>query len=266
MELEKDRYKLGITLGGGGAKGFAHLGVIQALNDRGLYPDIISGTSAGAFAGVLYADGNSPRDIISFFKEMSFTQFAQFSIPKGGVFKSTPFYSFLNKHLKAKTFEELKLSMYVTATDIERGELEYFNSGDLIPAVIASCSIPVIFTPVEINKRYYVDGGLIKKFPVSILRPKCEKIIGVNVSPVAVSKYKNTINYVAERAFRHMSNANVLQDRKLCNYLIESEVLCKYSLFDLKHIEEIFQMGYEIAHKYMEKHEKELRKDFVEFI
>ncbi|MDR1877276.1 MAG: patatin-like phospholipase family protein [Flavobacteriaceae bacterium] len=266
MDSEKNKYKLGITLSGGGAKGFAHLGVLQALNDRGLYPEIISGTSAGAFAGVLYADGNSPHEIVSFFKETTFNKFAQFSIPKGGVFKSTPFHSFLDKKLKAKTFEELKLPLYVTATNIENGEVEYFNSGSLIPPVIASCSVPLVFTPVEINKKYYVDGGLIKKFPVSVLRPKCEKIIGVNVSPLVESKYKNSINYVAERTFHYMSNVNMLQDRQLCNYLIESEVLCKYRLFDLKNIEEIFQKGYEITQKYLEKHKKEFHKDFAEFI
>ncbi|WP_128331458.1 patatin-like phospholipase family protein [Apibacter sp. HY039] len=264
--MEINKYKLGISLGGGGAKGFAHLGALQALNERGLYPDVISGTSAGAFAGTLYADGHQPKDIISFFKKSTFNKFAKFSMPKGGIFKNTPFQSFLKNNLKVHNFEELKTPIYVAATNIEEGRVEFFNTGPIIPAVIASCSVPVVFTPVEINNKYYVDGGLLKKFPVSVLREKCDKIIGINVSPFIKNPFKNSLTYIAEQSFHYMSNANMMQDRKMCDYLIESDVLSEYSLFDLKHVEEIFEMGYKITHQFMGKHEIKLKNDFPDFI
>lgn len=262
MSSEKNIYKLGIALSGGGAKGFAHLGVLQALNERGLYPEVISGTSAGAFAGVLYADGHTPEEIISFFKKKVFREFAEFAIPHGGFFKSQGFQSFLKKHLKSKNFEDLKIPLHVLATDIEHGESMVFTSGPLIPAVIASCSVPIIFRPVEINKHYYVDGGLFKNFPVSTIRRECAKIIGVNVSPITKSEFRSSIKYIAERSFHYMSGSNTLLDRNLCDYLIESVSLSQYSMFDLDHVEEIYQTGYELTMAFFKDNEDALLKDF----
>ncbi|MDU1890179.1 MAG: patatin-like phospholipase family protein [Dysgonomonas sp.] len=266
-KADKDIYQLGISLSGGGAKGFAHLGVLQALNERKLYPEIISGTSAGAFAAVLYADGHSPKEILSFFKNKAFKEFAEFTIPPhGGFFKSSGFQSFLKKHLHARTFEDLKIPLHVVATDIEHGESFVFSSGTLIPSVIASCSVPIVFRPVEINNHHYVDGGLFKNFPVSVIRRECKKIIGVNVSPVTKADYKNSIKYIAERSFHYMSVSNTLLDRNLCDYLIESCDLAKYSMFDLEHVDEIYEAGYELATKFMDENRDSLINDFPHFI
>ncbi len=265
MSSEKDIYKLGITLSGGGAKGFAHLGVLQALNDNGLFPEIISGTSAGAFAGVLYADGYPPKEILKFFKKKVFREFVEFTIPHGGFFKSDGFRSFLEEHLNADCFEDLKIPLCVVATDIEHGESHVFKSGSLIPAVIASCSVPIIFRPVEINGHYYVDGGLFKNFPVSTIRKECRKIIGVNVSPITKAEYKSSIKYIAERSFHYMSGSNTLLDRNLCDYLIESLSLSQYSMFDLDHVEEIYQAGYDLTIKFFEENGESIKKDFPEF-
>lgn len=266
MDTAKNTYRLGVALSGGGAKGFAHLGVLQALNEKGLYPEIISGTSAGAFAGVLYADGYTPREISTFFQNKVFGEFAEFTIPHGGFFKSDRFHSFLKKYLKAKTFEDLKIPLYTVATDIEYGESKVFTTGPLIPAVIASCSVPIIFRPVEINEHYYVDGGLFKNFPVSVIRKECVKIIGVNVSPLTRAEFKSSIKYIAERSFHYMSVSNTLLDRNLCDYLIESASLSKYSMFDLDHVEEIYQAGYELAINYLEENRDSLEKDFPDII
>lgn len=262
MYTDSKTYKLGVALSGGGSKGFAHLGAIQAMIDRGMKPDVISGTSAGAFAGVLYADGNTPKEILTFFQKKAFREFAEFTIPKAGFFKNIRFNDFLKKHLKARTFEELKVPLYVVATDIEQGESRIFNSGPLIPTIIASCTVPIIFTPVQIDGRHYVDGGLFKNFPVSVIRKKCEKVIGVNVSPLTISDYKDSLKYIAERSFHYMSTSNTLLDRNLCDYLIESNQLSKYSMFDLDHVEEIYELGYDMAHEFFEKHQKLLEKDF----
>lgn len=262
MSPEKNIYQLGLSLSGGGAKGFAHLGVLQALNEIGLYPQIISGTSAGAFAGVLYADGYTPEEILSFFKKKVFREFAEFTIPHGGFFKSDGFRSFLKKHLRAKTFEDLKIPLRTVATDIEYGETKVFSTGALIPAVIASCSVPIIFRPVEINEHYYVDGGLFKNFPVSTIRKDCVKIIGVNVSPIIKAEFRSSIKYIAERSFHYMSGSNTLLDRNLCDYLIESTSLSQYSMFDLEHVEEIYKAGYNLTTKFFEEKKEALTKDF----
>lgn len=265
MNPEKSKYNLGLALSGGGAKGFAHLGVMQALNEKGLYPEVIAGTSAGAFGGVLYADGYSPEEILSFFKKKVFREFAEFAIPHGGFFKSEGFRTFLKKHLRAKTFEDLKVPLHVLATDIEHGESKVFNSGALIPAVIASCSVPIIFRPVEIDKHYYVDGGLFKNFPVSTIRDECKKIVGVNVSPIMKAEFRSSIKYIAERSFHYMSGSNTLLDRNLCDYLIESASLSQYSMFDLEHVEDIYKAGYDLTIDFFEENRESLKKDFPGF-
>lgn len=252
-EDEEYKYKLGLALSGGGAKGFAHIGVLKAMDEQGLHPDIIAGTSAGAFAGVLYADGNSPDEIMSFFKKKSFKEFAELTIPHTGIFKTDRFKRFLKTHLKAKTFEDLQIPMKIIATDLANGTSVVFDRGPLIPAVIASCAFPIIFTPALINEVYYVDGGLFKNFPVTPIRFDCETVIGVNVAPLTKQEYKNSLLYIAERSFHYMSVSNSFADRKLCDILIETNALSKYAMFTLDHTQEIANIGYEAAQKEFEK-------------
>jgi len=266
MSQEKNTYRLGIALSGGGAKGFAHLGILQALNEKGLYPEVISGTSAGALAGVLYADGYSPEEILSFFNKKVFREFAELAISYGGFFKSGGLQSFLKKYLRARTFENLKLPLYVLAADIEYGESKAFSSGPLIPAVIASCSVPIIFRPVEIDNRLYVDGGLFKNFPVSTIRHKCHKVIGVNVNPLVKTGFRNSIKHIAERSLHYMLVSNTLIDRSLCDYLIELDTLFKYPMFGLAQEEKIYQAGYDLAMEFFNEKKNLLVKDFPNIV
>lgn len=261
----KKQYKIGIVLSGGGAKGFGHLGILEALNERGIFPDIIAGTSAGAFAGALYADGHSPKEILSFFKKKTFSEFAKFTFPQSGLLNTLPFHTFLENHLKARTYEDLQRPLYVATTDIERGKSKVFHSGNLIPTIVASCSIPIIFPPVEIDKCYYVDGGLFRNLPVTPIRSICEKIIAINVSPITYVEFKPALKYVAERTFHYMSASNTFFDRDLTDYLIESDDLSNYTIFDLEHAKDIYQKGYEVAMAYIKQEEDGFRRDFPSF-
>lgn len=251
-------YKLGLALSGGGAKGFAHLGVLKFLDEKGIRPDIISGTSAGALAGVLYADGHSPEEILSFFEKKSFKQFAEFTIPHSGLFKTDRLKQFLKKHLRAKKFEDLKIPLRVIATNIENGQSTMFNSGELIPSIIASCAYPIIFTPIKIKDSFYVDGGLFKNFPVSTIKKECEIVIGVNVTPLNKQEYKDSLLYVAERTFHYVSIANAGPDRHLCNILIEPLEVSKFAMFTLDHTHEIYGIGYNAIKNNFEAEAKNL--------
>lgn len=254
-------YKLGLALSGGGAKGFAHLGVLKALEEKGIYPDIISGTSAGAFAGVLYADGHSPEEILSFFAKKTFKDFAELTIPQTGIFKTERFKEFLKKHLRARTFEELQTPMKIVATDLVNGKGIVFDKGAIIQAVAASCAYPIVFNPVEIDNVHYVDGGLFKNFPVTPIRTECESVIGVNVAPLTHVEYKNSLLYIAERSFHYMSVANSMIDRRLCDILIETDDLAKFPMFTLEHTQSIFDIGYKIA---IEEFDKKKNTSFIE--
>lgn len=250
--MQNKKYKLGLSLSGGGAKGFAHLGIIQFLYEKNIYPNIISGTSAGALAGVLVADGHSPYEVSLMFTNKGFGEFGEFGIPHGGFFKSSRFDSFLKKNLKARTFEELKTPLRVIATNIEHGKMTEFSEGELIPTIVASCSVPIIFSPRKIGTHHYVDGGLFKNFPVSNIREECDYIIGINVSPIRSAEYKDSLKYVAERTFHYMSSANTLVDCELCDILMESKDFSKFSMFDLDNVQEIFNNGYQFAKTFFE--------------
>ncbi|WP_286083454.1 patatin-like phospholipase family protein, partial [Parabacteroides goldsteinii] len=139
------------------------------------------------------------------------------------------------------------IPMIVVATDLDNGESHEFSSGPIVEAVTASCSIPIIFSPVVINGVHYVDGGLFHNFPVSIIRDRCERVIGVNVSPLVPQKYKQTIFHIAERSYHYMFRANTLEDREMCDVLIEAEEFGMYKTFDLENVEQIARIGYDAA-------------------
>lgn len=246
-ETNHKAYKLGLALSGGGAKGFAHIGVFKLLEECGLKPDIIVGTSVGSLMGALFADGYSASEIRDLFTGREFSEFAQLQIPKSGLFDSKRFSDFLHRHLRAKTFEELKTPLVVVATDLDNGEGHEFRNGPIVKAVTASCSIPVIFSPVEIDGVHYVDGGIFHNFPVSIIREECERVIGVNVSPLVPRKYKQTIFHIAERSYQYMFRANTMEDREMCDVLIEAEEFGMYKTFDLENVDEILNIGYAAA-------------------
>lgn len=238
------KYTLGLALSGGGAKGFAHIGAFKALEEKGLKPDVIAGTSVGALMGALFADGYKSDEIKELFTGREFSEFAQLQLPKSGLFDSTRFRHFLERHLRAKTFEELKTPLIVVATDLDHGVSHLFQTGPIIEAVTASCSVPIIFNPVVINGIHYVDGGLFKNFPVSVIREQCKSVVGVNVSPLVPQKYKQTIFHIAERSYHYMFRANTLEDRSLCDVLIETEEFGQYKTFDLENVELISHIGY----------------------
>ena len=247
QESNHTTYKLGLALSGGGAKGFAHIGVFKLLEECGLMPDIIVGTSVGALMGALFADGYTADEIKELFSGREFSEFAQLQLPKSGLFDSKRFRHFLRRHLRAKTFEELKTPLIVMATDLDNGESHEFRSGPIVEAVTASCSIPIIFSPVVINGVHYVDGGLFHNFPVSIIRDSCERVIGVNVSPLISQKYKQTIFHIAERSYHYMFRANTIEDREMCDVLIEAEEFGMYKTFDLENVDQISKIGYSAA-------------------
>ena len=191
--------------------------------------------------------GYSHQPAFTIHKKIYRQKNAQLQIPKSGLFDSKRFRYFLKRHLRAKTFEELKIPMIVVATDLDNGESHEFKSGPIVDAVTASCSIPIIFSPVVINGVHYVDGGLFHNFPVSIIRDMCERVIGVNVSPLVPQKYKQTIFHIAERSYHYMFRANTLEDREMCDVLIEAEEFGMYKTFDLENVDEIAGIGYAAA-------------------
>mgnify|MGYP003609598220 FL=1 len=249
-------YKIGIALSGGGIKGLCHAGVLKALEEQGIKPDIISGVSAGAVVGALYADGYSPDEIAKLFEDISFRQMTKFRIPDGGLFRIDAFENFIFKNMRAKTFEELKIPLRIVATNLDQGQSVVFNKGNLIDPIVASCSVPVLFTPKKINGIYYVDGGVLKNFPVSTIRDDCDKVIGINASPLVADEYKLSLMNVASRTYHFMFKANILHDKELCDLLIEPVDMGNYDTFEVDKGREIFELGYQSTKQLLESRMK----------
>jgi NTE family protein len=239
------KYKTGLVLSGGGARGFAHLGVIQALNDAGIFPDVISGTSAGALAGVLYADGYTPKEILKLLNTGSRLDFMRPALPREGLLQIGGVIKILKSSLHATTFEELKIPLYVTATDLNNGKAEYFSKGDLLDPVIASASIPVLFQPVIINNICYVDGGVLDNLPVRPIENKCRIIIGSFVNPVGyIEKISGLIN-IAERSFMLRMSEEANEKSNKFDLFVAPLILRNFGILDPEKAEELFSVGYD---------------------
>ena len=245
-------YKIGIALSGGGIKGLCHAGVLKALEEQGIKPDIISGVSAGAVVGALYADGYTPDEIAKLFEDISFRRMTKLRIPDGGLFRIDAFENFIFKNMRAKTFEELNIPLRIVATNLDKGQSVVFSKGNLIDPIVASCSVPVLFTPKKINGTHYVDGGVLKNFPVSTIRDNCDKVIGINASPLVADEYKLSLMNVASRTYHFMFKANILHDKELCDLLIEPVDMGNYDTFEVDKGREIFELGYQSTKQLLE--------------
>ena len=246
--LRRKPYQYGLALSGGGIKGLCHAGVLKGLEEIGFRPDIISGVSAGSIVGALYSDGYTPEQIAALFENVSFRQMTSIQMPtSGGFFKIDPFVKFLEQHLRTKRLEDLPIPMRIVATDLDHGRSVAFTSGNLVDCIAASCCVPVLFTPRNINGCNYVDGGVFKNFPVSTIRQDCDYLIGVNASPLVADEYQMNALNVAMRAYHFMFKANIINDKEQCDLLIEPTDMGDFDTFDLEKSREIFQLGYEEA-------------------
>lgn len=175
--------KIALALGGGAAKGFAHIGVIKALEAQGIVPDIVVGTSAGAVVGVLYAGGYNGFDLQKLAMQLDENQVSDWGLPDRGVFKGEALQGFINKALQGRTLEKLNRPFGAVATDLQSGESVVFRTGDSGMAVRASGSVPGVFQPVNIAGREYVDGGLVSPVPVRAARSMgADFVIAVDIS------------------------------------------------------------------------------------
>lgn len=179
--------KVGYALGGGGARGLSHIGVLKVLEERGVYPEAIAGTSIGALVGVLYAGGLRAAEIEEVALGVNLRRMALLvdpTVSPSGFVRGRRIASLLKSVLGDLSFRDLKVRFAAVATDIVRGEEVILTSGSVVDAVRASISVPGILTPVGVEGRYLVDGGLVNEVPVGVCRDLgAEYVVGVNVIP-----------------------------------------------------------------------------------
>lgn len=241
--------KIGISLSGGGARGVAHIGVLKALLEEGIQPTHIAGASAGAIVGVMYASGFTPDQMIDFVDRSKFYRIMSFGLPNGGLSKLSYLRERLEDVLIEDDFAALKMPLHIAITNLMSGELEIRTQGELIDVVVASCSIPLVFQPVEIDGALYVDGGLMRNMPVDSLLDDVDFIIGVNVIPRApIDKRKlSSVWSVAHRCFDLAILGNTQSQAAQCNFVIEPEGIGRYGVFQFPKYKAIYELGYQTA-------------------
>lgn len=192
--------KIGIAFGAGGARGIAHLLMIEALEELGLKPSVISGSSIGAVVGAYYAAGFNSKEmreildqllnpksdsVFDFLLKSDFMKLFSMFDPqfiKSGFIKGEKFQKFLKSHLKTTTFEELKIPLRISTTDYWKKEEVVFDKGDLPLAIRASYSIPGLFTPIKIKNRILIDGGAVNPLPFDLIKKQCDITIAIDIT------------------------------------------------------------------------------------
>ncbi|MHB1403752.1 MAG: patatin-like phospholipase family protein [Thiobacillus sp.] len=181
----KPPLRIALALGGGAARGFAHIGVIKALEAQGIVPDIVVGTSAGSVVGALYASGMSGFELQKVALQMEESMVVDWTLPNRGMLKGEALQDFINRNVKSLTIQKMPRPLGVVATDLQSGDLVLFRRGDTGMAVRASSAVPGMFQPVEISGRDYVDGGLTSPVPAQSARAMgADFVIAVDISNV----------------------------------------------------------------------------------
>ena len=221
--------KIGLALGGGAARGFAHVGVIKALEAQGIDAEIVAGTSAGSVVGALYAAGNSGYALQKIAMEMDEATISDWTVPlfatSTGVLKGQGLQNFVNKAVHQLPIEKLKKTFGAVATDLNSGQAILFRRGNTGAAVRASSAVPGVFQPVKVGERLYVDGGLVAPVPVAYAREMgADFVIAVNISASPDLQASTSSLNVLMQTFSIMGQTINLHELKGADIVIRPEL------------------------------------------
>lgn len=243
------RKDIGIVLSGGGSRGIAHIGVLRALGEQGIFPDCVAGVSSGAIVGALYGAGYSPPEMLEFFIKKNPFRLSKVAIAKAGIIDTAKVVGDFEEYFPENSFEALEKELRVVATDLTRGEPVEFHSGPLIPAVLASSSVPLMFTPMKVGDRVLADGGIVSNFPAELLEGRCRVTLGVHTSPLVEltsTDLTSSLTLLKRALDVGMYHASQTKFEK-CDFVILPTNLGPFGIFDTKHMVAIEQAGYETA-------------------
>ena len=258
-------YKIGVAFGSGAARGIAHFGAIKAFEEVGLKIDVVSGTSAGSIAGLLFAAGFSAEEMLEKVKSISVAKAYTPTMPRGGLTDMTYLKGLLSKWIPKPNFEDLNIKLKVVVTNMNVGAAEVMETGPWLDPVAASCSIPFAFKPVIINNQTYVDGGVMMNLPTQPLREVCNTVIGINVLPnsnFTQERLKGWKN-VGMRFGALVVLTNTFESIKQCDVFIEPQRLAHYPLFSVKKADDMYKLGYEETMKMMPEIMRKVASGYV---
>ena len=235
---------IGVALGGGFARGIAHIGVLKVLEEEGIPVRVVAGTSVGALIGACYCSGLSLAEMQEVAHRTRFTTFARWTLSRCGFASNDRMVAFLNRTLKVKTFEELRIPLGVTATDFNTGEGVVFHSGSIVDPVRASCAYPGMFVPVEIRGRYLVDGMLSHPVPTRPLREMgADRVLAVHLKGTwANGGAPRHLFDVIGQSFAIAQDAMSSLWKESADLVIEPDV-ARYAYDDFKRADDLIRSG-----------------------
>ncbi len=245
-QLKKTSKKpiVALVLGSGGARGYAHIGVIEVLEKYGIKPDFIVGTSAGSIVGSIYASGKSAEQLRDIAMQMKVADVREINIGLKGFFDGKKVEDYVNEQVAHTSLEKMKIPMYVVATELKHGKKVIFNYGNTGQAVRASVSIPSMFIPTKIAGQEYVDGGLVSPVPVNVARDLGADII-IAVDILAQPAYTETSNVwgLFNQNINIMQNMLAAEELKHADIVIQPDLREKSHIFDVKGRQDTIQAG-----------------------
>lgn len=236
--------RFGLALSGGTARSIAHIGVLRTLELEGLRPDLITATSGGSLIGVLYAAGLDHEEMVRLAMDVNWRKLARVRIPRLGLLSNQGIEQFVIDAIGDVQFSDLRIPTHVVATDLLTGEKKVFSSGRVAPAVRASCSIPQIFSPVEIDGGLFADGGFVEYMPVETARELgCRVVAGVNLSRYAdFSQPPGNLLDMIQRIVGIIARLNGRVSARAADCVIEPR-LNGFGSFDLGRADELISAG-----------------------
>jgi NTE family protein len=246
--------KVGLALGGGGAKGVAHIGVLQALEEARVKPDYIAGTSVGAMVAAMYAFNVNINTIANIARDLTLAQITTFKLNKTGFFTADPLKEILIEYLGEVNIEDATIPLSIVATDLTSGEEVIFTEGPLADAVCASASIPGVYIPMRLNGRILVDGGIVQNVPIRPLKAMgAGVIIASQLGGVRAYEEPKNVLDVMRNAFDIALSQRTKQEVKQADLLIAMD-LRDFSIADnTQRYDELFAIGYDTAAKELAK-------------
>ena len=247
---------MGLALGGGAARGIAHIGVLKGFEDNGIKIDYLAGTSAGSLIAALYSSGLELDDMVEILPKLRWKNFVGFKISRQGIFSSKPLYEFVNNLVGNKTFKQLNIETSILATDILKGEPVIFNQPDMevATAVRASTSFPGVYSPFEYNGSFLIDGGACANVPAQVVKDMgADIVIAVDVIPkVEVDHVPKHLAVVADRSLDLLLTGVSKKSVDVADLLL-SPVTEYIHSFQVKKAKRLYELGQQCVADNLEK-------------
>jgi NTE family protein len=240
---------INLTLGGGGARGAFHLGVLHYIDEKQISINSLSGASIGAIVGASYACGVPAKEQLKIFKDKTFKKVFKFNFSGGSLLQIDTNHPLIGALVPKRRFEDLQIPLHICVFNVSSATKSYINSGALLPPILASSALPLFFAPVEINGEYYVDGGLVDNLPTDCFE---QNVVVSNLHPKRRKTFQKGLLKNVKRSLVQAWLYSSKQGLKNDYTQITSPKLFDHSVLKFSNLDTLFELGYDEAKKHFQ--------------